>query len=275
MTAEKRSIFITGAASGIGKETAQFFAAKGWFVGLFDVNSEALDAAADDLPTDNFISCPLDVCDRSQWDHAIEQFTGQTGGRMTVFMNNAGIGEGGNFDDIPEEVQRRIVDVNLLGVMNGLNAALPVLKASVPSKIINIASAAAIYGPPRLAVYGATKAAVLSLSQSLEIELEDHGVGVSTIMPWYVDTPILDSTPYGSNQSGREGLMKDGIKIYPVSMVSEAVWKAVHSNRLNHTVGREAAAYRHLTRFFPGITRRLFRKMYVNAMALDNLAPNK
>lgn len=262
---DKKSIFITGAASGIGKETAKFFAEKDWFVGLFDINANGLAELGRELPSENCVIGELDVCDREQWKQAIERFTAKTAGKMNVFLNNAGIGEGGDFEDVPEDVQQRIIDVNLVGVVNGLNAALPVLKASAPSKIINIASAAGIYGPPRLAVYGATKAAVLSLSESLEIELEKDGVGVSTIMPWYVDTPILDGAAYGTNRSAREELAKHKVNVYPVSMVSQAIWNAVGSNRQYHTVGREAAVYRFITGLLPSLTRRIYRKMYASS----------
>jgi len=92
MSETQKSIFITGAASGLGREVARYFANVGWFVGLADVNEKGLDETAALLPAGQWSRHRLDVTDRAQWKAAVADFAKHTNGHMTVLFNNAGIG---------------------------------------------------------------------------------------------------------------------------------------------------------------------------------------
>ena len=145
----RKSIFVTGAASGIGAETAQHFARKGWFVGLYDIDETGLAACAKKIGLDNCVTGHLDVRDRDQWETAVKQFAGATDGQMTALFNNAGIGRHGWFEDIAPDDSDAIIDINVKGVINGVYAALPLLKGTKGARIVNVASTAGFVGSPQ------------------------------------------------------------------------------------------------------------------------------
>ena len=103
MNDERRSIFITGAASGMGRATARLFASRGWFVGIYDVNEEGLEALASEIGADNCHASPLDVSDRDAYRSVLETFDVRAGGRLDLLYNNAGIIKGGLFGDMDFE----------------------------------------------------------------------------------------------------------------------------------------------------------------------------
>ena len=100
-----------------------------------------------------------------------------------------------------------MIDINIKGVVNGAYAALPYLKVTPNSRLINIASCASLYGTPRLAVYSATKFAVRGLSEALDIEFGRHDIAVSCVMPWFIDTPLLDDAGGGANEHLRDTVL--------------------------------------------------------------------
>ena len=97
----RKSIFITGGASGMGRETAKLFAGKGWFVGAFDVNESGLKTLEQELGSDNCLVRRLDVTSKPDFDAAVAAFSDETSGKMDVLFSNAGIGESGWFEDVP------------------------------------------------------------------------------------------------------------------------------------------------------------------------------
>src|SRR5690606_7864413 len=99
----RKSIFITGAASGMGLETTRLFHSKGWFVGGYDVNEAGLKALEKELGAENCIVAKLDVTDKKSYDAAVASFGKATGGKMDLLYNNAGIGRGGLFEQMPFE----------------------------------------------------------------------------------------------------------------------------------------------------------------------------
>lgn len=253
----RKSIFITGAASGIGAETARHFSKQGWFCGLYDVNEAGLRSVAAEIGADNCHVARLDVTKRADWAAAIEGFSAATGGKMDVLFNNAGIGRHGWFEEVPPEDADLIVDINVKGVVNGVYAALPLLKTTPGARIINTASTAGIVGAPQLAVYSASKWAVRGLSEALDAEFRDLGIKVMSLMPWFVDTPILDiGATEGSNVKMSDQMRENGAKIYPVSMAADKVWEAAHGDDIQYMVGGEAERARFMTRWLPGLVRK-------------------
>ena len=119
-----RSIFISGAGRGIGRATAGLFLSRGWRVGLFDVDADAVAEAAAGRPT--AVHGSLDVRDADQWARALRDFCGEGG--LDVLVNNAGVLASGAFADLPADVQQRMVDVNVTGVVNGSLAGHPHLR---------------------------------------------------------------------------------------------------------------------------------------------------
>ena len=256
----RKSIFITGAASGIGLAAARHFAGKGWFIGLSDVNVSGLDAAHRDIGRDDAMCAMLDVRDRDDWAKALGRFAEATGGRMDALLNNAGIARYGWFEEVSPEEADLQVDVNIKGVINGAYAGLDLLRATPGSRLINVASCAGLSGSPRLAVYSATKFAVRGLSESLDAEFARFGVEVRCVMPWFVETPILDSGSARGNQAIRDAIQAGGHPVYTPEEAAEVIWQAAHGPELHYVVGKMGKNLRFASRFFPGRLRRQLRQ---------------
>ncbi|MFZ5572698.1 MAG: SDR family oxidoreductase [Thermodesulfobacteriota bacterium] len=230
MTPQK-TIFITGAASGIGRATAELFVKRGWYAGLFDISEPQLEALAKTLGKDSCCFRRMDVTDMESVTAAASFFEQATGGKMDALFNNAGVLSMGPYQRISVEVHKKIVDVNINGILNCTHACLELLRGTAGSRIINMSSASSIYGTPELAVYSATKFAVRGLTEALNIEFQPLGITVSDIMAAYVRTPMITEARVQATSVGRMG-----IRLEPAD-VAEVVWKAAHGNRVHWRVG--------------------------------------
>lgn len=229
----RQSIFITGAASGMGLETARLFAAQGWFVGGFDVNVTGLSDLQAELGADNCLVRRLDVTDRDDYRAAIAAFGEATGGKMDLLYNNAGIGRGGPFAEQPFEDVIAVVQVNLMGVLIGIHEAIGLLKATPNALCFTTSSSSATFGMANIAVYSATKHAVKGLSEALSVEFKAYGVRVADVLPGVIDTPILP--PGVAEAAPKEGMFR---AIPPVE-VAKTVWAAYHADKLHWYVPPE------------------------------------
>ncbi|MEM9054586.1 MAG: SDR family oxidoreductase [Pseudomonadota bacterium] len=248
----RKSIFITGAASGIGAETARHFSQKGWFVGLYDIDEEGLDQVASEIGEENCHWARLDVTKREDWASATAAFVEVTEGQMNVLFNNAGIGRYGWIEDIPPEQSDLIIDINVKGVINGVYAALPYLKQTNGARIVNTASTAGIAAAPRLAVYSASKFAVRALTEALDAEFQVFNIRVTSLMPWFIETPILDmGKTEGANEKMSDQLKEDDAEVYPVSLAAERAWDAAHGTDTHYMAGKMAEKTRFAARWMP------------------------
>ena len=116
-----KTIFITGAASGIGAATAKLFHEKGWFVGCYDLDIRGLEVLKGELG-ERCVTASLNVCDKEAFDRALATFCEQTDGRLDLMFNNAGITVGGYFDEVPFDKIMDMVNVNLVGVLKGTSS---------------------------------------------------------------------------------------------------------------------------------------------------------
>ena len=238
-----KTIFISGAASGIGKATAIFFADKGWYVGLYDIDETGLQRLHAQIGEKQSCWSSLDVSDRDSVEQAISHFAAHTQGRMDVLFNNAGILRVGFFDKLGMDEQAKTVDVNLKGVMYCTYAALPWLKKTKGARIVSMSSASSVYGTAHMAAYSATKAAVSSLTESLNLELEGFGIHVSDIRVPYVHTPLLETKTKAAS------LETMGAKLSPED-VAAMVYSSLES-RAVHYEGKGMLPLLMLRRFAP------------------------
>lgn len=222
VNASNKSIFISGGAAGIGRAVAQHFLAEGWTVGVYDVNREALDQLSAEHP--EIITGELDVTNYEQWETALADFTQHTGGRLDVLDNNAGIiGDGDIVDQSPDIIAAQ-VNINCTGLTYGARAAHPYLRDTPGSHLVNMSSAAAIYGQPHVAVYSASKFYVLGMSQALDLEWRKDNIRVVNIMPLWAKTKLA--------QVSAASTKRLGVRITPEA-VAATIWKATHpSSRL-------------------------------------------
>jgi len=237
---EQKAIFITGGAGGMGVATAKRFAAAGWKVGLFDLDSQALAQAKDEVGDSQTMTGILDVTSPEDFAAAVGEFALFSGGRMDILFNNAGIAPGGLLEDMPEATIRSIIDVNVLGVIHGVRAALPLLKATDNALSMSTSSSVATYGHAKRAVYTASKFAVKGLTEALSLELEAYGIRSADVLPGCIDTPMLrQESAKGAGRpfelSMLDGLPKTGpYRLMPASAIADAVWSAYHNSDQIH-----------------------------------------
>lgn len=224
----RKSIFITGAGSGMGRATALTFAREGWFVGAFDITQDGLTSLQTDIGSDNGLFRTLDVSDPSGFSSAMQAFAEATGGRLDLMFSNAGItGPQGMFDEIAWNDILQVINVNILGVMLGIRAATPLLKATPGSLCLVNASSSAIWGTAGIAVYSATKHAVRGLIEALSIELKRYDVRAADLLPGLIDTPILSDSMRAMAPS--EGMWR----LVPPEEIANTVLAAYASDKLH------------------------------------------
>lgn len=251
MAEQRKSIFITGAGGGLGREVGRYFASKGWFVGIADINDAGMAETAATIPAGQSSIHHLDVTDRSGWTRAVADFSAASGGRMDVFFNNAGIGTGGPINEMTDADIDRMIAINLTGVISGTRACFEMLKATPDSCVLYTASAAGIYGVADLSVYSATKFAVRGLAESHDMEFRKFGIKARCLMPGFIDTNIIAGVAAGRNMSGKEMLESAGIMVSPVSIIGPAAWDAIHGDKVHTPVNKMAKQLAFAARWMP------------------------
>jgi len=190
-----RTAVVTGAGSGIGRSIATLLAERGATVHLADRDAESVASVVTNIcqAGGNAVPHTVDVTDAA----AVERLADVVfaAGAVDLLFNNAGIGHGGNLIDTTLEDWRRVVDVNLMGVVHGLHAFLPrMLEQEGISHIVNTASMAGLVPVPGLTAYSATKSAVVGLTDALDMELIGTRVRVSALCPGIINTAIVKSS---------------------------------------------------------------------------------
>lgn len=247
-----KSIFVTGAASGIGRASALLFGRRGFAVGCYDIDVDGARKVAEAIP--NASHGRIDVANEESWTAAIADFESAYA-RMDVLFNCAGILRMGRFEDVSPAECRKQLEVNVMGVVLGVQKSLPLLERTGNAAIVNMSSASATYGQPELAVYSATKFAVRALTESLDIELRPRGIRVSDVMPSYVDTPMVHTQQHRSKTLDRLG-----VKL-TAEDVAEVVWKAAHGRGLHHFPQRDVSLMNRLGGLAPSAARAIMHRL--------------
>lgn len=183
---------VTGAGSGIGLQIARQFAACGGFVFLADVDFPKVQDEARRLGIGNAAAVCTDICDAEQVRATIDEIINQRG-HIDILVNNAGILAQGPFDQTSKKAWDKLVDVNLSGVFNCVQAAVPAMIKQGRGNLINISSVSAFKGGGTVGNvwYGATKSAVVAITKGLSRELGPKGIRVNAIAPSVVETNML------------------------------------------------------------------------------------
>jgi NAD(P)-dependent dehydrogenase (short-subunit alcohol dehydrogenase family) len=183
---------VTGAASGIGAALCSELARRGATVHAADREEAGLERLLAANRDRDLHGHPLNVTDESAVEALLEKVSAD-GGRLDYLFNNAGIVVGGDFEQMDADTWRRIVDVNLWGVVHGTQHGYAVMRRQGFGHIVNTASTAGVLPVARSVAYATTKHAVVGLSVSLREEARRHGVNVSVVIPGLVDTNIFAS----------------------------------------------------------------------------------
>lgn len=221
-THEHGTALITGASSGIGRELARTFARHGHPVVLVAPVAAELEALAAQLETESGIEAWPIACDLTQPDD-IDRLVRTVQERcpeLHILVNNAGLGQRGNFWEIPLERDLEMIGVNVAAVVRLTKAFLPAMVQRRAGRILNTASVAGFEPGPQLAVYHATKAFVLSLSEALATELQDTGVTVTALCPGPTDTDFFPKADMVDTQVFQKG------NVMPPQEVAETGYEA-------------------------------------------------
>lgn len=253
--ASPSTLFVTGAAAGIGRAVAERFLQAGWFVSAWDVDVAALHTLQQAWGPERCQVGRLDVTSEGDWRDALAAFEQASGGRLDVLFNNAGIAVTQPFEEAALARHHRLIDVNLKGLVNGCHLAFGLLQRTPASRVINMCSASALYGQPELGTYSASKAAVRSLTEALDIEWRRHGIRVVDVLPLFVNTAMV-----ANEVSRMKTVAKLGVRLDPED-VAQAVWRlaqAPHGGLPVHTlVGWQAKVFALLSKLSPGFMNRL------------------
>ncbi|GAA2315258.1 SDR family oxidoreductase [Streptomyces kunmingensis] len=261
-------VLVTGAGSGIGRATAFAFAEAGARVIAVDRDAESARRTAEMA---RLIGAPetwaetVDVSDEQAMEKLADRVAAEYG-VLDVLVNNAGVGLSGSFFDTTPEDWRRVLDVNLWGVIHGCRLfGRQMAERGQGGHIVNTASAAAYQPSKVLPAYSTSKAAVLMLSECLRAELAGQGIGVSAICPGLVNTNITATARFAGVDADEEKRRQKkssrlyGLRNYPPEKVADAILGAVAHNKAVVPVTPEARAARLMSRFTPKALRAVAR----------------
>jgi NAD(P)-dependent dehydrogenase (short-subunit alcohol dehydrogenase family) len=244
---------VTGAASGIGRATAIALAEQGANLVIADIQKDRLDEVADQIRSLGRPCWPrlVDVSLRSDIEDLARFVESQAGG-ATILFNNAGVAMAGEVIDTSLDDFQWIMGINFWGPLVGIKAFLPAMIQRKRGHIVSTASFMGLCPTPGTAAYGATKAAVIALSEALRQEVRRHNIGVTAICPGVINTRIVESSLYhqttgAASKESTVAFYRD--KGWPPERVARAVIKAIRQNRSIVPVGPEAWAPWYIKRF--------------------------
>jgi 3-oxoacyl-[acyl-carrier protein] reductase len=191
MNLKGKNALVTGGGRGLGKAVAVALANEGVNVGITGRNEESLKTTVAELEKLGVKAAysVFDVEEMAQVEQGVASIASQLGS-IDILINNAGVGDFGSFEEMPVETWEKVMKVNLFGVYYVAKAALPYLKQNKEGDIVNVASTAGLKGAPNMSAYCASKAAVISLSQSLMAELRKFNIRVITLTPSTIATDM-------------------------------------------------------------------------------------
>jgi len=260
MTAQLPVALVTGASSGIGKEVALRLVDVGYHVVGTSRDASALEGR-EDLAVEGLSFVDLDVASDASVIAAVDHVLGRFG-RLDVLVNNAGIGSGGAAEELSAAQDSKVIDVNVLGVMRTMKAALPHMRAQGRGRIVNLSSIAGLVPQPHMATYVASKHAVEGYSESVDHEVREYGVRVVLVEPGPTSTPFDGAMlrpevllpAYALQRETFADVMADSLKAGddPIAVAKVVVTAATDAKpKLRYPAGVTAGRVSLLRRFVP------------------------
>lgn len=269
MSQQGRTAIITGSASGLGRALAVRLARDGWRLALADIAEasnfqtlEMVDRAGGSGQCER-----LDVSRFEDWLALRDRLQNQWP-QLDLLVNNAGIAGSGAMGEFPIDEWRRLIDINLMGVVYGCHVFVDWLKCHPRrSHIINTASLAAVTAAPTMAAYNAAKAGVLALSETLYAELKQHRVGVTVLCPGFFATNLLASGHFVNETEKNFAQQMMEKSAFDADHVALMAVRAMSRGRLHVVVGGRARWLWRIKRWFPRLYMRLLASRYAKGLS--------
>lgn len=270
-----KKTLITGAASGIGRATAHHAATQGAELFLTDINAELLDEAASSIRADGGTVSFVKAADVSDYEAVVvlAKEIHATHGSMDIVMNVAGISTWGRIQDLEHRHWQRLVDINLMGPIHILEAFIPpMIEAGRGGHIVNVSSAAGLFGLPLHAAYSATKFGLRGISEVLRFDLAHHDITVSLVCPGAVNTPLVGSVEIVGVDRDNPKVQKT-VRAFQRRAVSpdqagEAIITGVQRGKYMIYTSRDIQVGHFLQRIFPWPYEQLMRRLNVRIQGL-------
>lgn len=242
-------VLITGAGAGLGEAMARRFHQQGAQIIACDLHHERVASLAQALGN-HVHPLAMDVREQQDWQAVVSQAEGLFG-RIDVLINNAGVAAAGTLEDTPPEDWRWVMDIDLMGVMLGCQAVLPIMRKQQRGHIINVASVAGLAAAPQINAYGTAKAAVIAMSEMLRAEVHDDGIHVSALCPAFVKTRLTETMR--ASEAHFEHRVKRWMENSGVSVddVADVVYQAVMKPRFMLLTHPQTQWLWRFKRFFP------------------------
>jgi NAD(P)-dependent dehydrogenase (short-subunit alcohol dehydrogenase family) len=256
-----KTILITGAGGGFGRQLVRQFRAAGAKLVLSDITDRALSDVVDDAGDALLLAIPADLASLAGCEALVDACASRDI-ELDILVNNAGIGVAGRLDKVPPEHWESLMQLNLLAPMRLSNAFLPGMIERGSGHIVNVSSLAGWLGSRGLSAYCASKFGLRGFGESLAADLEGSGVNVTNIYPCFSQTAILDSPQYGYEQprSVPEYLISD-----PADVVARMI-DGVRRKRLHVFPDKHARRIHYITRFAPWLVPILDRRMQAQSI---------
>ena len=259
---------VTGAGSGLGRAIALQLAARRCRVVVTDRDVDRIEKVSQEVEAagGQVLTSRLDVADPEDWGRVADFVRGRWDG-LDVLVNNAGVASSGGIDEASLDAWRLQMDINVMGVVHGVRTFHEDMVRQRRGHIVNIASFAGIAQAPGMIAYNTAKGAVVAFSESLQVELAVHDVGVSVVCPAFFKTQLTETMTETSPEMIRrveKWMEESGVT---ADDVASAAVEAVERNRFLVLTHRETRNYYWLKRIWPSQYRRLLRREFNRRMA--------
>lgn len=257
----QRRILITGAGSGLGLALAHRYARTGALVACVDLLGERAEAARAALPGDGHLALVADVGDDASMQALHDRIAAEWNG-LDVLVNNAGIASGGPMTCTTMDEWRRILDIDLLGVVRGCRLFLPMMLAAKRGRIVNTASLAGLAAAPGIMSYGVAKAGVVALSEQLRAELHGSGVDVTVLCPAFFRTNLMETAIIDGDAKRFAQRMMDRSRDTP-DQIADRCFAAIERGDFLVLPSRRTPWLWRVKRWLPGLYSRQMARMAV------------
>lgn len=254
-----KTIIITGASSGLGKELGRRFVEQGANLALLARSEDKLIGLQKELqsrstPNQKIEIFPCDVSDFNQTTKVLTRLT-DTMGLPDMLINNAGILEEGSFEDLEFSSFKTIFDVNFFGVVNCIKTVLPYFKKKGEGRIVNIASLGGKMASFGYSAYSSSKFALVGLTETLRMELKPQNIGVTLVCPGEFKSPMVDKLNTYRSKENKE--ITQTVPVLPIEFVTDEIMAGILKKRYLIIPGKLAAVLEAIVRWFPSASRAL------------------